>query len=87
MRCERSSPSTSSITRACDAAGVFETVDAGDVGMIQRRQEFRLALEAREPIGISGERVGQDLDRDLRGPGWCLSPGRPHPSRPRRSGR
>ena len=33
--------------------------------MIQRREHFRFALKAREPIGISGERRRQDLDRDL----------------------
>ena len=34
-------------------------------GMIQRGQELRLALEAREAIGIGGEQVGEDLDRDV----------------------
>ncbi len=33
--------------------------------MIQRREELRLALEARQPIGIAGEEVGQDLERDV----------------------
>ena len=35
---------------------VFEAVDRADVRMIQRRQHPRFALEAREPIGIGGER-------------------------------
>ena len=33
--------------------------------VIERRSELRLALEAREPLGIVRERVGQDLDRDV----------------------
>ena len=48
-----------------DAAALFETVDAGDVRMIQRREHFRLALKTRESIGIRSERRRQDLDRDL----------------------
>ena len=65
MRCDRSSPSTSSITSARDAAGLFEAVDGGDVRMVQRRERLRFALEPREAIGIAGERVRQDLDRDV----------------------
>ncbi len=37
----------------------------GDVRMIQRGEDFGFALKTREPIGISGERWRQDLDRDL----------------------
>ena len=48
-----------------DAPALFEAVDAGDVGMVQRREHFRFALETREPIVVSGERWRQDLDRDL----------------------
>ena len=33
--------------------------------MIQRREGLRFALEPREAFGIGGERVRQDLDRDL----------------------
>ena len=32
--------------------GVFESVDVRDVRMIQRSQNFGLALEAGEPIGV-----------------------------------
>ena len=46
-------------------AGFLEPVDRGDVRMIQRRERLRFALEPRQALGISGERVGQDLDRDL----------------------
>ena len=34
-------------------------------GMIQRGERLRFALEAREPVGIACEGVGQDLDRDI----------------------
>ena len=47
------------------AVGFFEAVDGGDVRMVQRREHLRFAAEPREPIGIVGERVGQDLDRDV----------------------
>jgi hypothetical protein len=44
---------------------LLETVDLGDVRMVQRRQHLRFALQAREPIGIAGKRFRQDLDRHL----------------------
>ena len=47
------------------ATGLLEPVDRRDVGMIQRRERLRLALETRQAFGISRERVRQDLDRDL----------------------
>ena len=46
-------------------ADLFESVDRGDVRMIQRRERLRFALETRQAIGIVGERVRQNLDRDL----------------------
>ena len=33
--------------------------------MIQRREQLRFALEAGQPIGIAGEEVGQNLERDV----------------------
>ena len=45
--------------------GLFETVDVGDVGMIQGGQELRLTFEPREAFGIGGKQVWQDLDRDV----------------------
>ena len=33
--------------------------------MIQRREDFGLALKARQSVGISGKRGRQDLDGDL----------------------
>ena len=43
----------------------LDTVDGGDVGMIQRGERFRFAVEPREALGIRGERFGQDFDRNL----------------------
>ena len=43
----------------------FEPVDATDIGMVQRGEDFRFTLKAREPIGVVRERLGQDLDRDV----------------------
>ena len=37
----------------------------GDVGMVQRREGLRFALEPREPFGVVRERVRQELDRDV----------------------
>jgi hypothetical protein len=34
---------------------LLETVDDGDVGVAERRQQLRLALEAGEPVGVAGE--------------------------------
>ena len=45
--------------------GLFNPVDAGNVGMIERRQHARLALESREPIGVRREDAREDLDRDV----------------------
>jgi hypothetical protein len=48
------------------AAGrVFEPVDGGDIGMIQRCKEFRLAREPCESTRIGDERFGQQLERHL----------------------
>ena len=34
-------------------------------GMIERRQDLRLAPETRQPIGVERKRFGQDLQRDV----------------------
>ena len=65
MRATDSSPSTSSITSAWRPADSLEPVDRGNVGMIQGRERLRLALEPRQTLRVRGERIGQDLDRDL----------------------
>ena len=36
-----------------DASAFLQAVDRSDVRMVQRRQDFRLPLEPREPIGIA----------------------------------
>ena len=33
--------------------------------MIQRGADFRLALEAKQPFGIAGKGLGQELQRDI----------------------
>ena len=43
----------------------FESVNRGDVGMIERREDLRFAFEAREAIGIEGEQLGQDFEGDV----------------------
>ena len=48
-----------------NAVALLESVDRRDVGVAQRRQHARLALEPRQPIGIARERRGQDLDRHV----------------------
>ena len=65
----------------------FKPVDGGDVRMIERGEHFRFALKAREPIGISRERGGQDLNRDLTFQPGVRSPDTPAPSRLRRFAR
>ncbi len=70
-----------------DAARLLEAVDRGDVGVLQLGEDLRLALEAREAVGVRGERLGEDLDRDLALQLRSRSPGRPRPFRPRRAGR
>ena len=48
-----------------DSPALVESVDRGDVGMIERGQQFRLALEAHQPVGVGAEGLRQDLDRHL----------------------
>jgi len=35
------------------------------MGMIQRREDLRFALESRQALGIGGEQIRQDLDGDV----------------------
>ena len=55
MRADRSSPSTSSMTRRVGLPSIFEAVDLRDIGMIERRQGLRFAPEARDAVGIVGD--------------------------------
>ena len=48
-----------------DEGLIFDSVDRGDIRVIQRRERLRLALEAHEPIGIRREELRQDLERHI----------------------
>ena len=43
------------------AGALLDAVNAGDAGMIQRREHLRLAAEPRQPIGVAGHARRQDL--------------------------
>ncbi len=75
-RCDRRefSPSTSSMTRTRRRLAFFEAVDGGDVGMIQGRKDFRLALKPAHPIGFFRELLGQHFDRNVRFGRHVVSP-------------
>ena len=45
------------------ATGLLEAVNRRNVGMIQRSENLRLALESLQTLFVLGERLGQDLDR------------------------
>jgi hypothetical protein len=47
-----------------DAVALFEAVNLADVGMVQRGENLRLAFEAREPVAIKSEELGEDLQCD-----------------------
>src|SRR5712691_10929745 len=47
-----------------DVRGLLESVDRGDVRMVQRGEHFGFALKAREAIRIVGDRCRQHLDGD-----------------------
>ena len=47
------------------ATGSLETVNRGDVRMVQRRERLGFPLEACESLSVLGERIGQDFDRHL----------------------
>ena len=44
---------------------LLEPEQRGDVGVIERSEHTRFALEAREPVGVGRERVVQHLEGDL----------------------
>jgi hypothetical protein len=48
-----------------NAARLLEPVHLRDVRMIERREDLRLPLEAREPLRVGRQRLGEHLDRDL----------------------
>ena len=43
----------------------LEAVEVGDARVVEGGEQPRLALEARQPLGIGGERLGQQLDRHV----------------------
>ena len=43
----------------------LEAVDVGDARVVEGGEDLRLALEAGQPIGIGGEGLGKQLDRDV----------------------
>jgi len=47
------------------AVGFLDAVDGGDVRVVEAGEDLRFPLEPREPIRVSREGVGQDLQRDL----------------------
>ena len=51
--------------QCADAVALFDPVDGADVGMVERREHPRLALEARQAVGIRGEDSRQDFERDV----------------------
>ena len=48
-----------------EVRGLFESVNRGDVRMVEGREHFGFALEARQAIRITRHRGGQHLDRNL----------------------
>ena len=47
------------------AAGFDEAVDGGDVRVVQRGEELRFALEARDALRVGANGVRQRLDGDV----------------------
>src|SRR4029453_12928719 len=47
------------------ASAFFEAVDRRDVRVVQRRESLGFASEPGEPVGVFGERLRQDLERDI----------------------
>ena len=58
-------PSTNSRIRRRHRAGLFQPVDRGNVRVIQRGQDLRLATEARLPVRVLRERLRQDFQGDV----------------------
>jgi hypothetical protein len=48
-----------------DQRALLDTIHGRDVGVIQRGQQLRFALEARHVLGVVGQRGGQDFDGDV----------------------
>ena len=48
-----------------DAARFLETMNVGDICVVQRGERVRFARKPRQPIGITGEGVGKDLQSHI----------------------
>ena len=46
-------------------ARLLDAVNRRDVGVVERGQRLRLAREPRQPVIVSRDGVGQDLERDV----------------------
>src|SRR5258708_6740903 len=57
-----------------NTARLLESVDCGDVRMVQGRERFRFALKPVQAVGVRGECIRQDLDRDLTSEGGVRRP-------------
>jgi hypothetical protein len=57
-------PSTNSRINA-HAVAVLESVNRADMGMIQRREHARFAIEPCVAVGFREPRFGEDFDRDI----------------------
>jgi hypothetical protein len=51
--------------QCANAIRFLATVNRRDIRMVQRRQDARLSLEARQTCGVVGKRLWQDLDGDV----------------------
>ena len=66
---------------------VPDVEERADVGVVERGDRLRLALEALAPLLVLGEAGGEDLDRDAAVEARVLARARPRPCRRRRSAR
>ena len=48
-----------------DDGALFDSVDRGDVGVIEGREDLGFSRESDEAVGVGGEGVGEDFDGDL----------------------
>jgi hypothetical protein len=44
---------------------MFDSVDGGDIGMVDRREDLRFPFETKHAGGIVRKRLGQHLDGDV----------------------
>ncbi len=51
--------------KSANAVRLLNSIDLGDVGVVERRQNLRFAFEAGEPFGIFSESGRQNLDGDF----------------------